>query len=133
MTVFCLKSPIKKILIIDDEERLRSLISRVLELEGYKIYQAGDGKSGLKLLKTEDIPLVLADVKLPDINGVELVARIRELNPATEVINLTAYGNIQDGVQAMRNGAFDYITKGDDNDKIIPLVARAMDKALLQQ
>ena len=59
--------------------------------------------------------------------------KIRQLSPATEVINLTAFGNIPDGVQAIKNGAFDYITKGDDNDKIIPLVARAMDKALLQQ
>ena len=63
----------------------------------------------------------------------ELVIKIRQLSPATEVINLTAFGNIPDGVQAIKNGAFDYITKGDDNDKIIPLVAKAMDKALLQQ
>jgi len=124
---------IKKILIIDDEERLRSLISRILELEGYKVYQAGDGKSGLRLLEKEDIPVVLSDVKLPDCNGVELVNKIRLLSPTTEVINLTAFGNIPDGVQAIKNGAFDYITKGDDNDKIIPLVAKAMDKALLQR
>lgn len=104
-----------------------------MELEGYKIFQAGDGKSGLKLLKIEDIPLVLADVKLPDVNGVDLVKQIREISPATEIINLTAFGNIPDGVQAIKNGAFDYITKGDDNDKIIPLVAKAMDKALLQR
>lgn len=124
---------IKKILIIDDEERLRSLISRILELEGYKVFQAKDGKSGLKLLEKEDIPVVLSDVKLPDCSGVELVIKIRQLSPGTEVINLTAFGNIPDGVQAIKNGAFDYITKGDDNDKIIPLVAKAMDKALLQQ
>jgi DNA-binding NtrC family response regulator len=87
----------------------------------------------LKLIEREDIPVVLSDVKLPDINGVELVIKIKEINPSTEVINLTAFGNIPDGVQAIKNGAFDYITKGDDNDKIIPLVARAMDKALLQR
>lgn len=104
-----------------------------MELEGYKVFQAGDGKSGLKLLQSEDIPLVLADVKLPDVNGVELVKQIREISPATEVINLTAFGNIPDGVLSIKNGAFDYITKGDDNDKIIPLVAKAMDKALLQR
>lgn len=126
-------SVIKKILIIDDEERLRSLISRILELEGYKVYQAGDAKSGLKLLENEDIPVVLSDVKLPDGNGVELVNKIKQINPYIEVINLTAFGNIPDGVQAIKNGAFDYITKGDDNDKIIPLVAKAMDKALLQR
>ncbi|MDP2337598.1 MAG: response regulator, partial [Bacteroidota bacterium] len=126
-------SVIKKILIIDDEERLRSLISRILELEGYKVYQAGDAKSGLKLLEDEDIPVVLSDVKLPNGNGVELVNKIKQINPSIEVINLTAFGNIQDGVQAIKNGAFDYIIKGDDNDKIIPLVAKAMDKALLQR
>lgn len=77
--------------------------------------------------------MVLADIKLPDVNGVDLVKQIRESSPATEVINLTAFGNIPDGVQAIKNGAFDYITKGDDNDKIIPLVAKAIDKALLQR
>jgi two-component system NtrC family response regulator len=123
---------IKKILIIDDEERLRSLISRILELEGYKVYQAGDGKSAIGLLDAEDIGVVIADVRLPDINGIELIKLIKGNNPAVEVINLTAYGNIADGVQAIKNGAFDYIVKGDDNDKIIPLVAKAMDKALLQ-
>jgi CheY-like chemotaxis protein len=60
---------IKKILIIDDEERLRALISRILELEGYKVYQAGNGKQGLQLLEKEDILVVLSDVKLPDCNG----------------------------------------------------------------
>jgi two-component system, NtrC family, response regulator len=83
-------------------------------------------------LEKEDIAVVLSDVKLPDINGVELITRIKLINPAIEVINLTAYGNIADGVQAMKNGAFDYIIKGDDNEKIIPLVAKAMDKAALQ-
>ncbi|MEJ7693984.1 sigma-54 dependent transcriptional regulator [Daejeonella sp.] len=123
----------KKILIIDDEERLRSLISRILELEGYKVLQAANAKSGLEQLRKNEISVVLSDVKLPDINGVELIPHIKEISPSTEVINLTAFGNIPDGVRAIKNGAFDYIIKGDDNDKIIPLVARAMDKALLQQ
>lgn len=97
------------------------------------MYQAADGKAGLKLLEKEDIPVVLSDVKLPDVSGVDLVSKIKQVNPATEIINLTAFGNIPDGVQAIKNGAFDYITKGDDNDKIIPLVAKAMDKAMLQR
>lgn len=84
-------------------------------------------------MEKEEILVVLSDVKLPDCNGVELVTKIRHVSPGTEVINLTAFGNIPDGVQAIKNGAFDYITKGDDNDKIIPLVAKAMDKALLQK
>ncbi len=76
---------------------------------------------------------MLCDVKLPDANGVSLVADIKSKYPQLEVILLTAYGNIPDGVQAMKNGAFDYLTKGDDNERIIPLVSRALEKAQLQQ
>lgn len=70
----------------------------------------------------------MCDVFLPDGNGVEMVKEIKELQPETEVILLTAHGNIPDGVQAIKNGAFDYITKGDDNNKIIPIISRAMEK-----
>jgi two-component system, NtrC family, response regulator len=128
-----LKKPIThdNVLIIDDEKKLCSLLARIIELEGFKVFQAYTGKEGLKILKSEDIQVVLSDVKLPDYNGVELVREIKKIRPGAEVINLTAFGTISDGVMAMRNGAFDYITKGDDNDKIIPLVYKAMDKAKL--
>ncbi|WP_295768927.1 sigma-54 dependent transcriptional regulator [uncultured Mucilaginibacter sp.] len=120
------------ILVIDDEKKLAGLIARILELEGFKVYQAHTGKDGLKVLKAEDIHVVISDVKLPDVNGVDLVAHIKELKPYVEVISLTAYGTIGDGVKAIKNGGFDYLTKGDDNDKIIPLVFKAADKAQLQ-
>lgn len=120
------------ILIIDDEKKLNDLLSRIIGLEGYRVLQAFNGKEGLKLLQQEDVLLVLSDVKLPDVNGVDLVKTIKEKKPYVEVINLTAYGTIADGVKAIQNGAFNYITKGDDNDKIIPLVNQAMDKAVLQ-
>ena len=121
-----------KLLIIDDEERLRSLLARILQLEGYEVLVAASGKEGLKKLQQETIPVVLSDVKLPDINGIELTRQIKEAFPLTEIIVLTAFGTINDGVKAIKSGAFDYITKGDDNEKIIPLVSKAMDKALLQ-
>lgn len=122
----------EKILIIDDEEKLRSLLARIIGLEGFEVFQAGDAKSGLKKLEQEsDIILVLCDVKLPDANGVELVQKIKTAHPQVEIILLTAYGNIPDGVQAIKNGAFDYITKGDDNNRILPLVYRALEKANL--
>jgi len=121
-----------KLLIIDDEERLRNLLARILQLEGYEIVVASTGKEGLRKLQQEVIPVVISDVKLPDINGIELTAQIKSNYPATEVIVLTAFGTINDGVKAIKMGAFDYITKGDDNEKIIPLVSKAMDKALLQ-
>ena len=122
-----------KLLIIDDEERLRSLLARILQLEGYDVLVASNGKEALKKLQQEPIPVVISDVKLPDINGIELTTQIKANWPATEIIVLTAFGTINDGVKAIKGGAFDYITKGDDNEKIIPLVSKAMDKALLQQ
>lgn len=116
------------ILIIDDEPIIRKLLARMMELEGYEVFQASDRASGLKLLTAKTPQLVLCDVFLPDGNGVEMVKEIKELQPETEVILLTAHGNIPDGVQAIKNGAFDYITKGDDNNKIIPIISRAMEK-----
>ena len=116
------------ILIIDDEPIIRKLLARMMELEGDEVFQAADRASGLKLLTAKTPQLVLCDVFLPDGNGVEMVKEIKELQPETEVILLTAHGNIPDGVQAIKNGAFDYITKGDDNNKIIPIISRAMEK-----
>ncbi len=121
------------ILIIDDEEKLRNLLGRIIKLESFHVIEAGDCKTGLKKLEQNEVDVVLCDVKLPDGNGVELITRIKALYPCVEVILLTAYGTIPDGVQAIKNGAFDYIVKGNDNEKIIPLLYRAMDKVLLQR
>lgn len=118
----------KQILIIDDEPKLMSLLSRIISLEGFEVVQAEDCKTALSKLHANDIDVVLSDVKLPDGSGVELAKKIKETYPAIEIILLTAYGNIPDGVQAIKNGAFDYITKGDDNNKIIPLLYRAFEK-----
>lgn len=120
------------ILIIDDEIKIRSLLARIIELEGFTVLQAENAKDGLKLINNQDIIVVISDVKLPDANGVELVKKIKEIKSYIEIINLTAYGTIADGVLAIKNGAFDYLTKGDDNDKIIPLVYKAIAKAELQ-
>ena len=121
------------ILLIDDEPKLRQLLARILSLEDYRVLEADDARAGLAVLEREgEIDLVISDVKLPDKNGIALSAQIKQQYPATEIIMLTAYGTIADGVTAMKNGAFDYIVKGDDNDKIIPLVSRAVEKAQLQ-
>ncbi len=120
------------ILIIDDEKDILNLLGRILELEGYEVLKAGDAKTGRKLFESRDIQAVIVDVKLPDGNGIKLTAEFKAMKPQAEVICLTAYGNIPDGVQAIKNGAFDYLVKGDDNQKIIPLVSKAMEKARLQ-
>ena len=120
-----------RILIIDDEVDLRVLLSKILNIEGFDVIQADDCKSGLKKLEHADVDVVICDVKLPDGTGVELTKEIKRKYPDLEIILLTAYGNIPDGVQAIKNGAFDYITKGDDNNRIIPLVNKAIEKVLL--
>jgi len=118
-------------LIIDDEDKLRTLLARIIGLEGFLVTEAPDCKSANKKLEAADFDVVLCDVRLPDGNGVEFVKSVKSRFPLTEVILLTAHGNINDGVQAIKNGAFDYITKGDDNNKIIPLLFRAMEKVEL--
>jgi len=119
---------LKTILIIDDEEKLRTLLARIITLEGFDVLQAVDCKTACKKLGQTNIDVVLCDVKLPDGNGVDLSKKIKEKYPLVEIILLTAYGNILDSVQAIKNGAFDYITKGDENNKIIPLIYRAFEK-----
>jgi len=131
-TVISLKTyriDMSKILIIDDEVQIRTLLTRMMELEGYDVCQAGDCRAALKQLELQNPDVVLCDVFLPDGNGVDLVLAIKKAASNVEVILLTAHGNIPDGVQAIKNGAFDYITKGDDNNKIIPLISRAVEKA----
>jgi DNA-binding NtrC family response regulator len=121
------------ILVVDDEDKLRGLLKRVISLEGYVVHEAVDCKSALRMLRNEDIDVVICDVRLPDGNGVELTRSMKVRNAEVEVILLTAHGNIKDVVQAMRSGAFDYIIKGDDNNRLLPLIAHAMEKARLQK
>ena len=119
---------LRKILIIDDEEKLRSLLARIISLEGFEVLQAADCKTAWKKLEQTIIDVVFCDVKLFDGNGVDLSKKIKEKYPLLELVLMTAYGNISDGVQAIKNGAFDYIIKGDDNNKIVPLLYRAIEK-----
>lgn len=123
-----------RILIIDDEEKLRQLLSRIIELEDFQVFQAANANRGLQLLEQEkNIDLIITDVKLPDANGIELVGKIKTKYPLCEVIVMTAFGTIHDGVKAIKLGAFDYFTKGDDNEQIIPAINRAVEKVQLQK
>ena len=121
------------VLIIEDEEKLREVMVQFIGMEGYHVFEAATAKAGFKKMEQEDIDVVVCDVKLPDANGVELAGKIKTQYPLSEVIVLTAYGNIPNAVQAIKNGAFDYLTKGDDNDKLIPLINKALDKVRLQK
>ncbi|HEY7751783.1 MAG TPA: sigma-54 dependent transcriptional regulator [Ignavibacteriaceae bacterium] len=121
------------VLIIDDEPELRQLLLKLLNLEGYSTFESGNGKDGLSVLNKEDISVVITDVKLPDVNGIDLINKIKEINNLCEILVLTAYGTIEDGVRAIKEGAFDYITKGDEDNKIVPLVNRAVEKVHLKK
>lgn len=127
--------PTGTILLIDDEAMLRQAVARTLELEGYTVVQAPDAHRGLQTLREQaaSIGVILSDVKLPDGRGLDLLPRYKILAPLAEVILMTAYGTIPDGVRAMKEGAFDYLTKGDSDDQLLVVVSRAMDRAHLQQ
>ncbi|NML64301.1 sigma-54-dependent Fis family transcriptional regulator [Hymenobacter sp. RP-2-7] len=122
------------ILVIDDEELLRHALVRTLELEGYSVLAAPDAYRGLQLLRERaaEVLVVLSDVKLPDGRGLDLLPRYKALAPLAEVVLLTAYGTIADGVQAMKSGAFDYLTKSDADEQLVVVVERAATKARLQ-
>ncbi len=121
------------ILLIDDEEKLRKLLARILELEGYRVIQAPNFSRGIQELEAHpEVMLVLTDVKLPDGNGMNVLEKVKARRPDCEVIVMTAYGTIQDGVKAMKLGAFDYITKGDQDEQILLTVEKAVEKARLR-
>lgn len=122
----------KNILIIDDEQRFRELLSRIIGLEGFEIFQAKNVREGFSILEKKSLSVVVTDVKLPDGNGLQVLERIKKEYPLIEVIVITAFGTIQDGVNAMKKGAFDYIMKGDEDDHIHVVVERAFEKAQMQ-
>lgn len=115
------------ILLIDDETNLRLLYSKMLSLEGYSVDTAATGGESAEHLKHKFYNLIISDVKLPDISGIELLKRYKSEFSESEIIVITAYGNIKDGVDAIKSGAFDYITKGDiDEDEFILKVNKAV-------
>lgn len=123
----------KTILIVEDEENLRSLLSKILTLEGFKVFQAGDVAAAKNILEKETVYLVVTDVMLPDTNGIEFTKFVKKEYPLTEVVVLTAFGNIKDGVKAMKLGAFDYLTKGDGDERLPFVAGKAIEKAALHR
>lgn len=117
------------ILLIDDEIKLLKLLGMILSQENFNVKEASTARSAMTMLEQYEFDVVLSDVRLPDAFGVDLVKSIKTKYPHLEIILMTAFGNITDAVQAMKNGAYDYLVKGDDNDKIIPLVYKSLEKA----
>ena len=114
------------ILIIDDEKNIREGLGAALEMEGYKIALASDGKAGLERLVKGDIDLVITDLRMPEVSGEQVLAKVTAENPGVPVIVLTGHGSIDSAVDAMRNGAYDFLTKPLNLDQLVLIVKRAL-------
>ena len=114
------------ILIIDDEKNIREGLGAALEMEGYKIALASDGKAGLERLVKGDIDLVITDLRMPEVSGEQVLAKVTAENPGVPVIILTGHGSIDSAVDAMRNGAYDFLTKPLNLDQLVLIVKRAL-------
>ena len=119
-----------KILIIEDEEPIRRVLVRILNEEdsNFKIHEASDGKKGLESISKENFDLVLCDIKMPKIDGIELLQRTRKKNSSLPFIMLTGHGNIETAVESMKIGAYDFISKPPDLNRLITSVRNALEK-----
>ena len=115
------------ILIVDDDKDMQTVLSDTLVLEGYKTSVARDGKEALEKINSSSPELILLDVKLPGMSGLELLEKIRKINKRSVVIMLTGYGDIKDAVQAIKLGAFDYVTKPFKDEEIIANIRNALE------
>jgi two-component system response regulator PilR (NtrC family) len=113
------------ILVVDDELSMRQFLKILLEKEGYRIVTAANGAEAIDIAATDTIDLVVSDIRMPGINGLELLARLKEKTPALPIIMITAFASPDDAVEAMKNGAFDYITKPFNVDEIKDVIRSA--------
>lgn len=120
------------ILVIDDEKNIRAGLSAALELDGYSVRQAANGREGLAQIDKGDIDLVITDLRMPGISGEEVLARVAAENPGIPVIVLTGHGTIDTAVEAMRKGAYDFLTKPVDLDHLSLIVKRALGRRELE-
>ena len=121
------------ILIIEDDQKSRKFLSKIIELDGYNVTIVENIQDALIQFEKESFAIVLSDVKLPDGNGIDLIPKLKSINPEIEIVVLTAYGNIKDGVIAIKSGAFDYLEKGNEAETIPLIISRAVEKYRLKQ
>ena len=119
------------ILIIDDEKSIRKTLTEILSYEGYKIDEAGDGEEGLKKFSEKTYDVVLCDIKMPKLDGIEFLDRSKLINPDVPVIMISGHGNVETAVEAVKKGAFDYISKPPDLNRLLITLRNALDKQSL--
>ncbi|MEK6717015.1 MAG: sigma-54 dependent transcriptional regulator, partial [candidate division NC10 bacterium] len=122
----------ERVLIVDDEEQMRDLLAKVLEKNGFQVAAAGDGAQALALLEKEPVDLVVTDVRMPGLGGMEALKAIKELNPDIIVIIMTAFGSIDQAVQAVKEGAYDYINKPFKIDEMLLTIRKALEERRLR-
>lgn len=116
------------ILIIDDEKAIRKTLSEILSYEGYKIEEAGDGEEGLKIFREKPFEVVLCDIKMPRMDGIEFLDKVREINPDVPIIMISGHGTIETAVEAVKKGAYDYLAKPPDLNRLLITIRNALDK-----
>src|SRR3954447_6174968 len=116
-----------KILIVDDQDMMRDSLAAILAREGHEIIAANDGNIAIGRLSSTKIDLVITDLKMPKMTGIELLAEVKKLKPDVPVILMTAFASVQTAVEAMKLGAYDYIQKPFDGDEIKLLVDRTLE------
>ena len=119
------------LLIIDDEKAIRKTLIEILAFEGYKVDEAADGEEGLKKFKEKAFVLVLCDIKMPKLDGLEFLQKAGEINPDVPIIMISGHGNIETAVEAVKKGAFDFISKPPDLNRLLITIRNAMDKGKL--
>lgn len=119
------------ILVIEDKDSMREMLSKTLEAEGYEVESVRDGEGGVERARDKKYDVVLADLKLPKMDGIEVLSSLKELDHDVAVILMTAYGTIEKAVEAMREGAFDFLTKPFDTDHLSVLIKRALENRRL--
>jgi two-component system response regulator AtoC len=117
-----------KILIVDDEPLIRDSLFEIMKIDGYKVQTAQNGEDALELLKKSSVDIVVTDLKLPKMSGVELLEGVKKLRPETEVILITGYGSIESAVDAMKKGAFHYVTKPINDQEIKIIISKIVDR-----
>ncbi|OGL41652.1 MAG: Fis family transcriptional regulator [Candidatus Schekmanbacteria bacterium RIFCSPHIGHO2_02_FULL_38_11] len=121
----------KKILIVDDESTIRMSLARILEKEGYAVAQAENGKKAIELLKKEPFHLILTDLKMPEVDGFEVLKQAKSISPDSVVIVLTAYVSVESAISAMKAGAYDYLSKPINIDEVRIVIRKALNQMTL--